>query len=315
MRRREPRAPAAHPALVVGGRHSQALPLEGLPLHLASWQRLASDGGLRELQDALEALFGVSGARRHVGIGHPSRAPRSLLSRRGSTACCRRATWSGPAAARRGSRFSFPADLDLLDLPAEGGNGLLPESGSRVGFDELAQGSGLESAELSERLWDEVWRGAASNTGFAAVRSAALGRFKATDDPPPAGSRCRPAPGSFVAAPVRALARLAPLFGRLVSPGSPTQASEPLDALDLEELNKDRVRVLLDRYGVLFRELLSRELPAFQWSRVFRSLRMMELSGEVLAGQFFEGVHGLQFASQAAYRRLRAGLPKTRSTG
>jgi ATP-dependent Lhr-like helicase len=36
----------------------------------------------------------------------------------------------------------------------------------------------------------------------------------------------------------------------------------------------------------------------------------MELSGEVLAGQFFAGIPGLQFASPAAYRRLREGLPE-----
>ena len=51
-------------------------------------------------------------------------------------------------------------------------------------------------------------------------------------------------------------------------------------------------RLLLDRYGILFRELLQRELPAFRWSSVFRSLRIMELSGEILAGYFFHGIPG-----------------------
>jgi len=58
---------------------------------------------------------------------------------------------------------------------------------------------------------------------------------------------------------------------------------------------------------VLFRELLERELPALQWPRVFRTLRVMELSGEVAAGQFFTGIGGLQFASHAALRRLEQG--------
>jgi ATP-dependent Lhr-like helicase len=34
----------------------------------------------------------------------------------------------------------------------------------------------------------------------------------------------------------------------------------------------------------------------------------MELSGEVLAGRFFEGVPGLQLATPGAFRRLRDGL-------
>ena len=38
----------------------EPLPLERLPLLLAAWQGLNSSGGLRELQEALEALFGAS---------------------------------------------------------------------------------------------------------------------------------------------------------------------------------------------------------------------------------------------------------------
>ncbi|MEM6796653.1 MAG: ATP-dependent helicase, partial [Acidobacteriota bacterium] len=86
--------------------------------------------------------------------------------------------------------------------------------------------------------------------------------------------------------------------------------AEQADILGQEELVKDRVRLLLGRYGVLFRELLKRELPAFQWSRVFRTLRLMELSGEVLAGCFFHGVRGLQFIAHGAFRDLEKGLPR-----
>ncbi|MFH1177379.1 MAG: ATP-dependent helicase, partial [Acidobacteriota bacterium] len=86
----------------------------------------------------------------------------------------------------------------------------------------------------------------------------------------------------------------------------------PADAVEQEERNRDRARLLLDRYGVLFRELLERELPALQWPRLFRSLRIMELSGEVVAGQFFTGIAGLQFASHAALRRLEQGLAEDR---
>jgi len=46
------------------------------------------------------------------------------------------------------------------------------------------------------------------------------------------------------------------------------------------------------------------------WSGVFRSLRIMELSGEVLAGYFFEGIAGPQFISPQAFRRLQRRLPE-----
>jgi ATP-dependent Lhr-like helicase len=101
--------------------------------------------------------------------------------------------------------------------------------------------------------------------------------------------------------------------GSAIYPGSWRLLPEPVaaeDPLEEEERNKDRVRLLLDRYGVLFRELTQRELPAFRWSRLFRSLRLMELSGEVLAGRFFDGIPGPQFASHRAFRQLTRGLPE-----
>ena len=65
------------------------------------------------------------------------------------------------------------------------------------------------------------------------------------------------------------------------------------------------------RYGILFRELLHKELPQFRWSGIFRSLRVMELSGEILSGQFFKDIPGLQFILPAAFQKLQAGLPET----
>ena len=70
---------------------------------------------------------------------------------------------------------------------------------------------------------------------------------------------------------------------------------------------RDRIRQLLDRYGVIFRELLEAELPPLRWPRVFRSLRLMEFSGEVVCGRFFDGIPGLQFISPATLQSLAAG--------
>jgi ATP-dependent Lhr-like helicase len=84
----------------------------------------------------------------------------------------------------------------------------------------------------------------------------------------------------------------------------------PDSFIEREELRKDRARLLLDRYGILFRELLQREWPALRWSNVFRALRIMELSGEVMAGIFFHGVPGPQFMSHRAFRHLQQKLPE-----
>lgn len=62
---------------------------------------------------------------------------------------------------------------------------------------------------------------------------------------------------------------------------------------------------------MLFRELLGKELPGLKWADLFRSLRLMELSGEVLSGSFFEGLPGPQFISHEAFRRLQRKLLET----
>jgi ATP-dependent Lhr-like helicase len=80
--------------------------------------------------------------------------------------------------------------------------------------------------------------------------------------------------------------------------------------LEEEELTRERVRQLLERYGILFRELVTREPAPLQWSRIFRTLRIMELSGEILSGYFFENISGLQFISHRGFRTLREGLPE-----
>ena len=81
------------------------------------------------------------------------------------------------------------------------------------------------------------------------------------------------------------------------------------DPIEDAELVKDRVRQLFRRYGLVFRELLVNELPLLQWNRVFKALRLMELSGEILSGYFFEGIPGVQFISLEAFRFLNEPLP------
>lgn len=81
------------------------------------------------------------------------------------------------------------------------------------------------------------------------------------------------------------------------------------DSAEEEERRRERCRLLLDRYGILFRDLLVRELPSLQWRQLYRTLCRMELAGEVIGGQFFSGLSGLQFLRPAALHILSQGLP------
>jgi ATP-dependent Lhr-like helicase len=63
--------------------------------------------------------------------------------------------------------------------------------------------------------------------------------------------------------------------------------------------------LLLNRYGVIFRDLLSRESLSPPWSDLVRIYRRLEMRGEIRGGRFVAGVAGEQFALSEAVERLR----------
>lgn len=66
-------------------------------------------------------------------------------------------------------------------------------------------------------------------------------------------------------------------------------------------------RQLLARYGVLFRDLLTRESNAPRWRDLLGILRRLEARGEVRGGRFVTGFSGEQYALPEAVESLRAG--------
>ena len=65
-------------------------------------------------------------------------------------------------------------------------------------------------------------------------------------------------------------------------------------------------RMLLNRYGILFRDLLTRESNAPKWRDLLGILRRLEARGEVRGGRFVTGFGGEQFALPHAVDSLRA---------
>ncbi len=64
--------------------------------------------------------------------------------------------------------------------------------------------------------------------------------------------------------------------------------------------------ILLRRYGVVFRELLSRETPMPPWRELLAAFRRLENQGEIRGGRFVSGFLGEQFALPYAVDSLRA---------
>jgi ATP-dependent Lhr-like helicase len=65
-------------------------------------------------------------------------------------------------------------------------------------------------------------------------------------------------------------------------------------------------RQLLARYGVLFRDLLTRESNAPKWRDLLNILRRLEARGEIRGGRFLSGFSGEQYALPEAVESLRA---------
>lgn len=187
--------------------------------------------------------------------------------------------------------------------------------GAAHGFAELMGLTRLPSPDLAGRIWEQVWQGRLSNDTFMALRKGIETRFKISAGPyQTIRSHTTRSPARQPRTGRRSMGRAAfarrqgsaPLSGRFYRLES--VADGTADLVDRMEQDKEKVRLLTDRYGILFRELLAREMPELAWSRIIRALVLMELAGEILSGYFFEGIPGPQFMSRPAFHRLRAGL-------
>ena len=159
----------------------------------------------------------------------------------------------------------------------------LPRAGDthRPGDTHLSWGNGQN---FSDRWWEAVWRGAVTADSLAPLRAGLQREFRLVVSG--SGSPRHRA---------RAVARGWPGNWRL------TEEIRPVgDALEKLEEDKERVRVLAARYGLLNRDIVSRET---RWGDLFKAVRVMELAGELIAGHFFEGLSGPQFIAPRALNR------------
>ncbi|HAF24335.1 MAG TPA: hypothetical protein DCK93_15755, partial [Blastocatellia bacterium] len=63
-------------------------------------------------------------------------------------------------------------------------------------------------------------------------------------------------------------------------------------------------RILLKRYGVVFKRLLEREGIALPWRVLLRIYHRLEARGEIRGGRFVAGISGEQFALPEAVGML-----------
>jgi ATP-dependent Lhr-like helicase len=264
--------------------------LQGFELAAAEWETSVLPARVERYQrEWLDALC-LSG---QVTWGRLSlRAPRddedraALLSRATRIALASRSDWAWLLRAARGdAQPAEPSQGQTADVL-----GCLRERGALF-LQELVTASGLSEDEVREALWDGVARGVLAADGFAALRGLLAPRgLGATGD----------AYASRRDGLRRGFRRAMPSEGRW----APLPAAEAIR--DADALAEAMAEQLLARWGVVFRDLYTRENLALSWRELAWALRRLEARGSVRGGRFVAGFVGEQYALPEAVELLRS---------
>jgi ATP-dependent helicase Lhr and Lhr-like helicase len=154
--------------------------------------------------------------------------------------------------------------------------------------EEIERCLALSSIETRYGLWELAAAGLASADGFDQLR--------AMIDPD------RRRATNFSHRKVRSAAGRWSLFGE--------SSKTPEDAIEQARFNdiavESAARMLLNRYGVVFRDLLALESNIPPWGILLRMLRRLEDRGEIRGGRFVNGFRGEQFALPEVLETLLA---------
>jgi ATP-dependent Lhr-like helicase len=153
-------------------------------------------------------------------------------------------------------------------------------------FNDLLAAATLLPSQLEDALRELSAMGLVTSDGFAAIRALAS-KHKAS------GGRAT-------------ARRLRRARDRVYSRGGRWSKFPPfVPPAPADERAERWAWLLLNRYGVVFRDLLARETVAPAWRELAPILRRLEMRGEIRGGRFVRGVAGEQFALPDAVERLR----------
>ena len=154
---------------------------------------------------------------------------------------------------------------------------------------DMAAATGLPAPAVRGALWELARAGLAANDRFDVVRRGP----EAEDEPVPT---------------VRSAGALAALRRRRSQRPEGRWALLPWGEPETEPLALLQASRLLDRYGIVARELARQDDTLLPWRVLYEVFSRLELTGEVRRGYFVEGLSGAQFALPEALRELEESL-------
>ncbi len=167
-------------------------------------------------------------------------------------------------------------------------------------FTDIVEGTKLLRAQVEEALAELVANGRVISDSFAGLRALLT----------PASRRTQAAARRKHRQPVYEMSSAGrwSLLDRGLPGPSQLAGREPVNAEAAEEI----ARILLRRYGVVFKRLLEREGIVLPWRVLLRIYHRLEARGEIRGGRFVAGISGEQFALPEAVGMLRA-IRRTRT--
>jgi ATP-dependent Lhr-like helicase len=184
-------------------------------------------------------------------------------------------------------------------------------------FTDLLADLELAAPELGEALWDLVWAGEVTNDAFAPLRAPhpaakTAGAVPARLLPLPGGGERTGWAGAQSARPRRrgrfagraSAAHGGPRSGH--PPGRWSLTTTLFGEVDSLQHMRALAELLLERYGILTRELVRAEGVPGGFAALYPELCRLETLGIARRGYFVEGLGGAQFALAGAVERLRS---------
>jgi ATP-dependent helicase Lhr and Lhr-like helicase len=181
------------------------------------------------------------------------------------------------------------------------------QNGGALFFTELVRRSGLLPSQVEEALSQLAGLGLVTSDSFDGLRALLVPSNKR----PTFGRNLAKRRRRTNLASIEFAGRWSILPRRS---GFPAAASSSNGAGPRETAVEKFARVLLRRYGVVFRRLLEREAFPITWYELGRVYRRWEARGEIRGGYFVGGVSGEQFALPEAIGLLRS-IRKASSNG